>query len=154
MDTTFEFAQESKKLENLSVTYGYSACSIGDFIEIKNFVMENKDLGITIPSKLFLHKALNLTGAEISLNNLPAGIDYIAKHKHKENEEIVIVLSGNGYVLVDENEISVKEGSIVKIGTGKVRAIKSSKTNDLTYICIQVKENSLTNYTLTDAEML
>ena len=154
MDMTFNFAEESKQLENLEVKENWAFCDIGGFDKIPQYVMENKDINLKCPSKIFLHKALNLTGAEMSFNTVSNNKEYLGKHKHKENEEIIIVLSGEGYVLIDNQEIEVKEGSIVKIGTGLVRAIKSIENGSLTYICIQTKANSLTSYTLTDAEMV
>ncbi len=41
-----------------------------------------------------LHDKLSLTGAEISVNNLPAGAGVPFVHSHKKNEEIYIILSG------------------------------------------------------------
>lgn len=66
MDLTFNLAEESKKLTNLEVNEICSSCDIGNFEEIHNYVMENKDINLKIPGKLFLNKFLNLTGAEIS----------------------------------------------------------------------------------------
>jgi len=152
MNTDFDLAKSSKELENLKNGNGWSACNAGNFEEIGGYTMENTDIGLQLPSKIFLKKVLNLTGAEISINKMPSNTSFLGKHKHKENEEIIIVISGTGVILVDENEIPVKEGSVVKISPQKARAVKS--TNELRYICIQVKENSLANYTLTDAEML
>ena len=43
-----------------------------------------------------LHDKLSLTGAEISVNNLPAGAGVPFVHSHKKNEEIYIILSGQG----------------------------------------------------------
>lgn len=45
-----------------------------------------------------LHDKLSLTGAEISINNLPAGKGVPFVHSHKQNEEIYVVLSGKGLV--------------------------------------------------------
>ena len=41
-----------------------------------------------------LHEKLALTGAEISLNTLPAGANVTFVHSHKANEEIYGDLSG------------------------------------------------------------
>ena len=41
-----------------------------------------------------LHEALSLTGAEISINNLPAGANVPFVHSHKTNEEVYGILSG------------------------------------------------------------
>ncbi|MCD7779168.1 MAG: cupin domain-containing protein [Candidatus Gastranaerophilales bacterium] len=153
MDTTFNFADNSKKPENLEQQTTYSSADFGKFNEITEYIMENKDINLKCNSKLFLNKVLGLTGAEISISTIPAGENYLGKHKHKENEEIYIILSGEGCILVNEKEIKVKEGSIARVAAGNIRAIKSI-SDTMTYICIQVKENSLKNYTLTDAEML
>lgn len=154
MNTKFELANDSRKPERETRGEKWAAVDIGGWNELPHYIMENRELGLKCPSKLFLKDFLNLTGAEISFNTLPKGTDYLGKHKHLENEEIIIVISGSGKVLVGENEISISAGSIVKIGTGLVRAVKSSGTEDLIYICIQTKENSLVHYTLTDAQML
>lgn len=154
MNTTFDFAQESKKLENLQNGQNWAFCDIGSFDEVKDYVMENKEINLKCPSKLFLHKVLGLSGAEISFNALPAGMKSPLSHKHKENEEIIIVLSGEGTFDVDNEIIQVKEGSVLRIAPEGVRAVSAAKGAGLTYICIQVKSNSLQNYTLTDAEML
>ena len=41
-----------------------------------------------------LHNALALTGAEVSLNNLPAGVSIPFVPAHTHNEELYIVLAG------------------------------------------------------------
>ena len=41
-----------------------------------------------------LHDALNLTGAEISINSLPAGTGVPFVHSHRNNEEIYAVTEG------------------------------------------------------------
>ena len=41
-----------------------------------------------------LHETLSLTGAEISINTLPAGANVPFIHSHKTNEEVYGILSG------------------------------------------------------------
>lgn len=48
-----------------------------------------------------LHEKLGLTGAEISVNELPAGADVPFVHSHKENEEIYGILAGKGKAVID-----------------------------------------------------
>ncbi len=62
-----------------------------------------------------LHEKLGLTGAEISLNTLPAGANVPFVHSHKANEEIYGVLSGKGKVVIDGEEISLAAGDWLKI---------------------------------------
>ena len=52
-------------------------------------------------NRIELHEKLSLTGAEISLNELPAGANVPFVHSHKENEEIYGILSGNGKAIID-----------------------------------------------------
>ena len=53
-------------------------------------------------NRIELHDKLSLTGAEISLNELPAGANVPFVHSHKENEEIYGILSGNGKAIIDD----------------------------------------------------
>lgn len=41
-----------------------------------------------------LHDKLHLTGAEISVNSLPAGASVPFVHYHKQNEEIYAIVEG------------------------------------------------------------
>ena len=44
---------------------------------------------------------LSLTGAEISINQLPAGTGVPFVHAHKNNEEIYGIISGKGKALIN-----------------------------------------------------
>ena len=55
-----------------------------------------------------LHNALGLTGAEVSVNSLPAGAGVPFVHSHRNNEEIYGVISGSGKVCIDGEEIASK----------------------------------------------
>lgn len=98
-----------------------------------------------------LHELLGLTGAEMTVNNLPAGACVPFIHSHKENEEIYYVLAGEGKLVIDEETVELVQGSAVKVSPAGRRQIFA--TTDLSFICIQVKENSLEHYTATDAIM-
>lgn len=100
-----------------------------------------------------LHEKLALTGAEISLNELPAGASVPFVHSHKENEEIYGILSGKGRVVIDGEEISLTAGDWLKIAPVAKRRFFAASDSGITYICIQVKENSLEHFTAEDAVM-
>lgn len=102
-------------------------------------------------SRSELHEALALTGAEISLNELPAGVGVPFVHSHKENEEIYGILSGKGKVVIDGEEISLAAGDWLKIAPVAKRQFFAADDSGITYICIQVKENSLEHFTTEDA---
>ena len=48
---------------------------------------------ISVPAeaRVELHDVLHLTGAEISINNLPEGAQVPFVHSHKQNEEIYVL---------------------------------------------------------------
>lgn len=96
-----------------------------------------------------LYDELNLTGAEISVNVLPAGANVPFVHSHKQNEEIYYITEGEGKVVIDGEEVFVKRDFIRILPRVKRKFFAFEK--ELKFICIQVKENSLQNYTLTDA---
>ncbi len=101
-----------------------------------------------------LHDKLLLTGAEISINNLPAGAGVPFVHSHKKNEEIYAVLSGAGKVVVDGEEIALAAGDWLRIAPPAKRQFSAAEDSGITFICIQVKENSLESFTADDAVVL
>ena len=98
------------------------------------------------------HDQLGLTGAEISVNNFPAGANVPVIHSHKENEEIYSILSGNGKMIVDDDEIELAAGDIYALPR-KAKTNLCREDADLSYACIQVKSESLDAYTADDAVM-
>lgn len=92
---------------------------------------------------------LSLTGSEISFNYTPAGGFTPFVHSHKLNEEVYIVISGNGRFMVDGDEFAIMEGSIIRVAPAGERAIKA-ENEDLVYICIQTQAGSLTQATNDD----
>lgn len=98
-----------------------------------------------------MHESLGLTGAEISVNTLPAGGCVPFVHAHKKNEEIYFILSGEGKVVVDDEVVTLKKGDFVKIAPQASRQFFASDHQEITYMCIQVKENSLEEFTANDA---
>lgn len=100
-----------------------------------------------------LHDQLGLTGAEVSINILPAGASVPFVHSHKENEEIYAVLEGTGKAEIDGETVTLKAGDWLRIAPAARRRFLAAEDSAFKYICIQVKANSLTEYTATDAVM-
>ena len=98
-----------------------------------------------------LHEKLSLTGAEISINQLPAGASVPFVHSHKNNEEIYGILSGKGKAVIDNETIELTSGDWLRISPAAKRQFVASQESDITYVCIQVKENSLGGFTADDA---
>lgn len=100
-----------------------------------------------------LHDQLSLTGAEISINNLPAGASVPFVHLHKKNEEIYAILSGKGKAVIDGETVELNAGDWLRIAPAAKRQFFAAADSGISYICIQVKENSLEEYTANDAEI-
>ena len=62
-----------------------------------------------------LHDKLGLTGAEISVNSMPAGASVPFVHAHKQNEEIYGILSGKGKAEIDGDVVELQAGDWVRI---------------------------------------
>ena len=111
----------------------YTKCSIG-----------NED-------RVELHDKLALTGAEISVNRLPAAARVPFVHSHKNNEEIYGVLSGRGKAIIDGAEVALAAGDWLKVAPAAKRQFSAAEDTGIEFICIQVKENSLDSFTAADA---
>lgn len=98
-----------------------------------------------------LHEKLALTGAEISINQLPAGASVPFIHSHKNNEEIYGLLAGKGKAVIDGEEVRLFAGDWLKISPAAKRQFFAAEDAGITYVCIQVKENSLGGFTADDA---
>ncbi|MDE6867777.1 MAG: cupin domain-containing protein [Clostridia bacterium] len=110
-----------------------------------------KKAGVADGARSELHEVLGLTGAEISVNTLPAGASVPFVHSHKQNEEIYAILEGEGTAVIDGKRVGLKSGDWIKISPSAKRQFFASDKIGLKFICIQVKENSLEGYTMTDA---
>ena len=108
-------------------------------------------VSVTQDARTELHDKLSLTGAEISINNLPAGTSVPFIHSHKNNEEIYVVLAGRGKVVVDGEDVELASGDWIRISPAGKRQFFAAEDIGIHYICIQVKENSLEHFTAEDA---
>lgn len=102
-------------------------------------------------SRTELHEALSLTGAEVSINSLPAGAGVPFVHSHKNNEEIYGIITGKGTAIIDGDTVEITVGDCLKISPTAKRQFFAANDSSITYICIQVKENSLDGFTVDDA---
>lgn len=103
--------------------------------------------------KQFVKDAIGATSCEISFGILRTGEAVPFFHSHKTNEENYVILSGTGKFQVDNVVFEIAEGSVVRVSTGCDRNLKCTSVDPMVYICIQAKEGSLGDYTMTDAEL-
>ncbi|MGN1359500.1 MAG: cupin domain-containing protein [Kiritimatiellia bacterium] len=98
-----------------------------------------------------LHDLLALTGAEISINHIPAGGQVPFVHAHKNNEEIYAILEGRGAAVIDGEKVELHAGDWLKLAPQAKRQFLASPDEPINFICIQVKANSLGAFTANDA---
>lgn len=114
---------------------------------MKNF----SKVSVAQDARTELHDKLSLTGAEVSVNNLPAGACVPFVHSHKNNEEIYVVLAGKGQAVIDGETVELAAGDWVKIAPAAKRQFFAADDSVISFACIQVKANSLEGYTADDA---
>lgn len=102
--------------------------------------------------RIELHDKLSLTGAEVSINDLPAGAGVPFVHSHKQNEEIYLILSGKGQIVLDDETVALTAGDCLRVAPAAKRQISAAANEGLRFVCIQAKENSLEQFTAADAE--
>jgi mannose-6-phosphate isomerase-like protein (cupin superfamily) len=126
----------------------YTAYESGDRKDWPDHVVQLP--GLELPGKQFLKDITGLSGCEISLNSLKSGTGMPFYHTHQENEEVYIFIAGKGQMQVDGDVIDVREGSIVRIAPGGLRTWRNNSNEPLQYIVVQMRENSLNKYGISD----
>lgn len=106
---------------------------------------------ITEDTRTELHDKLSLTGAEVSINHLPAGASVPFVHAHKNNEEIYAILEGAGKAEIDGETVTLAAGDWLRISPAAKRRFFAAEDTGIRFLCIQVKEHSLGDYTKNDA---
>lgn len=104
--------------------------------------------------RVTLNSELALTGSEISLNELPAGVSVPFVHSHKRNEEVYVILKGKGQFYIDGDEFKVEEGNVIRVDSLGERCITADSETPIQYICIQTEANSLIQSVQDDANIL
>jgi uncharacterized cupin superfamily protein len=82
-----------------------------EVIKMSNYTKTN----VGNESRTELHETLSLTGAEVSINSLPAGASVPFVHSHKNNEEIYGVIVGKGTAIIDGDTVEITAGDWLKI---------------------------------------
>jgi quercetin dioxygenase-like cupin family protein len=107
------------------------------------FRLEPPAVPMPAQGKLFLRNVLGSAGLEMSLNVVPPGKGIPFLHRHRQNEEIYVVVGGRGQFLVDGACIDVAEGSVLRIGPPAARAWRNHTDAPLYFLCIQYRAASV-----------
>ncbi|MGN0281634.1 MAG: cupin domain-containing protein [Prevotella sp.] len=117
-------------------TESYSVASVGN---LDNF-----------EGKAFIKDIVGTTSIELSFGSLAPGEAVPFFHHHKQNEEVYVVLSGKGTFILNGEEVSVESGSVVRVAPKVSRCTRCTGDTPLVYVCIQGKEGSLEQCTMSD----
>ena len=131
----------------------YSKLELGEFSNLTENVFQPSP-DFKLEGKRFVKDELGLTSSEISFNTMEAHAAIPLLHKHKENEEIYIGVKGKGQLLLNDNYVDIKEGTIVRVATDTERAIRNNSDALFSFIVIQAKENSLEGSTVSDGYLI
>lgn len=128
----------------------FSCFQAGKFSDLYQYELKHPNMEKPARGKLLVKEHLGLTGMQVSLNKFPAGRSMPFTHSHKENEELYIFIRGKGQMLIDDEIVEVTEGTCIRVNTKGVRAFRSNSEEDLYFICVQAKQNSLSQDTFDD----
>lgn len=115
----------------------------------KNYTLSSLD-NVQENGRGTLHNELGLTGSEVSINELPAGVSVPFVHAHKLNEEVYIILEGKGQLFLDGEEFNIEKDNVIRIDPEAARCFKADDNSALKFICIQTQAGSLTQFTEND----
>lgn len=128
----------------------FSSFDAGRLDDLFQYELSHPKIDRPVRGKLFIKEIIGLTGMQISLNRLPAGVSVPFVHQHMENEEVYVFVKGKGQMQIDGEVIDVQEGSVVRISPDGARVWRNNSDQDLYYVVIQAKEGSLRQDTFED----
>jgi mannose-6-phosphate isomerase-like protein (cupin superfamily) len=107
------------------------------------FRLDPPDVPVSARGKLFLRKLLGSAGLEMSLNVVQPGKGIPFLHRHRENDEVYVVVGGRGQFLVDGECINVAEGSVLRLSPAAARAWRNNSDAPLYFLCLQYRADGV-----------
>ena len=141
-----------KQIEKISENKNYTAINIGNLEDIKSYSLMHLKTGKEVKGKVFVNNSTNATGTEISFTAIPPKSELGYFHIHHKDEETYIILKGFGYYQVDEDCFPIQAGSIIRVAPEGVRSLCNTSEEEMIFICIQSKENSLEEHSTDDGQ--
>lgn len=81
-------------------------------------------------------RKLNLHAVALGLIKLPPDQGYTFTHSHAKQEEVYIVIDGQGQMLLDGELIEIGRGDIIRVAPTTKRALKANSDTPLLVICV------------------
>lgn len=122
----------------------FTRAELGPFADLGRYEIElSRRNGMRLQGKVFVKNLLGLTGMEASLTRMAPGESVPFRHQHRTHEELYVVLGGRGQMQVDGQTFELREGSVVRVATGGVRAIRAAADAELRFVCVQSRTDSM-----------
>lgn len=127
----------------------FKAADVGPWDALARHRFDHPKLG-PVRGKLFLKEILGLTSMEASVGILPPGVGLPFLHKHRQSEELYLIVKGSGQFQIDGKTIEVKEGSVIRVSPEGARTWRGGPTEPMVYVCIQARKDSFESVTTED----
>lgn len=105
---------------------------------------------------VFLREVFNKKLLESGFNFLhysliPPG-STIGTHQHINNEEIYIILEGQGLMFLNEQPFNIKAGDAILTKHGDTHALVNNSESDISILVVEAAYNSLSGFTIEDQQ--
>ncbi|WP_442483187.1 cupin domain-containing protein [Aeoliella sp. SH292] len=108
--------------------------------------------GLPPAAKQFLKEPLAMNGMEISLNSMLPGQGMPFVHRHRENEETYLFLSGTGEFQADGEVFAIEPGTCVCCAPEVGRSWRNTGADELLFVVIQTPNQPMATSTVADGE--
>ncbi|MEO7993155.1 MAG: cupin domain-containing protein [bacterium] len=129
---------------------GYAQINLGPLADLTQYERTFPN-GMT-GTKVFLKALLGTTGSELSIGVMPPGFILPFTHRHHDNEELYIFLSGAGEIQLDESIVPFNEGTIIRVDPPLWRGLRNTGTVPVVYMVVQTKKDSIGAVTGEDSD--
>lgn len=108
--------------------------------------------GLPPARKQFLKEEMGLHGMEVSLNCMLPGQAMPFVHRHKNNEELYIFLTGNGEFQADGDIVQIEPGTCIRCTPDVCRAWRNTGDTEMQFIVIQSPFEPMETANIQDGE--
>ncbi len=142
-----------KEAKIIKSAANFTAVDFGKFSKLGEYVMA---LGpeVKIPGKVFGGQSVGATGGDFSFQVFQPGQEAGFYHSHRNHEELYFFLSGKGEYQVDEENIPVQEGTVVRVAPAGKRTVRNNGSEPLVMLCVQYRGNTFTAEDAQDGNIL
>ncbi|MDR3669977.1 MAG: cupin domain-containing protein [Holophaga sp.] len=120
----------------------FAAAQFGNPARWREPILDPPQVG-KLPGETFLGRLLELSSMEVSFGSMLPGEAMPFLHAHKQNEELYVILSGEGEMQVDGECIPLRSGTVIRIAQPGLRAWRATGRDPMGYLVVQAKAGSL-----------